>query len=285
MEPILLIHGGVCSRLPEAGRQVEVAAVMQTALAAGMVVLRGDGSALDAVQAAVAALEASGVLNAGRGAVRDADGQVLLDAMLMEGHTARVGAVAGVQRVASPVALARAVMERTGHVLLIGAGAERLADEHGLLRVGDDWFGAPPPDQPVAHGTVGAVARDVRGRLAAATSTGGTTAKLPGRVGDSPLAGAGTWADDACAVSATGVGEYFIRSGFAHRVAWDVGAGRAVSRATQEGLARVATLGGWGGCIALAADGEAAMPFIGAGMWRGYQRGAAGPVVAVGVDA
>ncbi len=258
---------------------------MQAALAAGMAVLRAEGSALDAVQAAVASLEASGALNAGKGAVRDAEGKVLLDAMLMEGHTARVGAVAAVERVASPVALARAVMEKTPHVLLIGAGAARLADEQGLLRVGEDWFGAPPPDQPVAHGTVGAVARDVRGRLAAATSTGGTTAKLPGRVGDSPLAGAGTWADDACAVSATGVGEYFIRAGFAHRVAWEVGAGRPLSRAAAESLARVATLGGWGGCIALASDGEPAMPFIGAGMWRGYQRGAAKPMIAVGVDA
>lgn len=255
---------------------------MRLALAAGMAVLANGGSALDAVQIAVTTMEDSGVLNAGKGAVRDADGNVLLDAMLMNGSTAQIGSVAGVQRVRNPIALARAVLDRTSHVLLIGSGAEHLADRHGLTRVGDDYFGAPPPDQPLAHGTVGAVALDHTGHLAAATSTGGTTAKLPGRVGDSPLAGAGTWADEACAVSATGVGEFFIRCGFAHRVAWAVAAGSTVEDAAVAALQRVTALGGWGGTIALSSDGSLTMPYTGAGMWRAYQRLTGEMVVACG---
>jgi isoaspartyl peptidase/L-asparaginase-like protein (Ntn-hydrolase superfamily) len=270
--PTLVLHGGVCSRLPDPVYRLRVEATLRAALATGMAVLAAGGSALEAVQMAVATMEDSGDLNAGRGAVRDAEQQVLLDAMLMDGATAAIGAVAGVQRVRNPIALARLVLERTPHVLLIGNGAERLADDHALERVGDDYFGAPPPDQPLAHGTVGAVALDRGGRLAAATSTGGTTAKLPGRVGDSPIPGAGTWADQECAVSATGVGEYFLRCGFAHRVAWSVAAGETVSAASEAALQRVIALGGWGGAIALTRSGELALPFAAAGMWRAHQR-------------
>ena len=281
-QPTLVLHGGVCSRLPDPEYRQLGEATLRAALAAGMAVLSAGGAALDAVQVAVTSMEDSGVLNAGRGAVRDAEGCVLLDAMVMDGFTAKIGSVAGIQRVRNPIALARAVLERTTHVMLIGSGAERLADQQAIERVTDAYFGAPPPDQPLAHGTVGAVALDAHGHLAAATSTGGTTAKLPGRVGDSPLAGAGTWADEACAVSATGVGEYFIRCGFAHRVAWDVAAGFTVEAAAQRALQRVTELGGWGGTIALTREGIIAMPYSGAGMWRAFQHGAGDVFVACG---
>ena len=279
-QPTIVLHGGVCSRLPDPDYRQRGEVTLRAALAAGMAVLSAGGAALDAVQIAVTSMEDSGVLNAGRGAVRDAEGCVFLDAMVMDGVTAKIGSVAGIQRVRNPIVLARAVLERTAHVLLIGTGAERLADHYALERVTDDYFGAPPPDQPLAHGTVGAVALDVHGHLAAATSTGGTTAKLSGRVGDSPLAGAGTWADETCAVSATGVGEYFIRCGFAHRVAWDVAAGLSVETATQRALQRVAELGGWGGTIALTRGGIIAMPYAGAGMWRAFKRGTSEAFVA-----
>ena len=282
--PTLVLHGGVCSRLPGPDYRQRGEETLRAALAAGMAVLTTGGSALDAVQVAVTTMEDSGVLNAGRGAVRDAEGCVLLDAMLMDGITAKIGSVAGVQRVRNPIALARAVLERTAHVLMIGGGAERLADQLDLERVMDAYFGAPPPDQPLAHGTVGAVALDVHGHLAAATSTGGTTAKLPGRVGDSPLAGAGTWADDVCAVSATGVGEFFIRCGFAHRVAWAVAAGFTVDEATKTALQRVMELGGWGGAIALTSQGIISMPYSGAGMWRAHQRSDGEVFIACGSD-
>ncbi len=285
-QPTLVLHGGVCSRLPGAAYRLRGEATLRAALAIGMEVLAIGGMALDAVQAAVASLEDSGDLNAGRGAVRDADGQVMLDAMLMDGGTAAIGAVAGVQRVRNPIALARAVLARTPHVLLIGSGAEYLADQCRLERVADSYFGAPPPDQPLAHGTVGAVALDCNGGLAAATSTGGTTAKLPGRVGDSPLPGAGTWADHDCAVSATGVGEYFIRCGFAHRVAWSVAAGEPLVEATRAALQRVTQLGGWGGTIALTRTGEFTASFsVGAaGMWRAHQRLGSPAVVACAAE-
>lgn len=284
-QPTLVLHGGVCSRLPSPDYRQRGDATLRAALAMGMAVLSAGGAALDAVQVAVTAMEDSGVFNAGRGAVRDAEGCVLLDAMVMDGVTAKIGSVAGIQRVRNPIALARMVLERTAHVLLIGSGAERLADQQAIERVTDAYYGVPPPDQPLAHGTVGAVALDAQGHLAAATSTGGTTAKLAGRVGDSPLAGAGTWADEACAVSATGVGEFFIRCGFAHRVAWAVAAGLTVDEAAKIALERVTELGGWGGTIALTHNGIIAMPYSGAGMWRAYQRRHGEAFVACAADA
>jgi beta-aspartyl-peptidase (threonine type) len=280
-KPTLLIHGGACSQLTDpAGSEVATAtAALHQALDHGSAVLDRGGSALDAVQMAVATLEESGALNAGRGAVCDAEGKRLLDAMLMDGATQGIGAVAGVQFLRNPIHLARVVLDQTRHCLLIGNGAERLADARGLARVNADWFCAPPPNQPVAHGTVGAVALDADGRLAAATSTGGTTAKLPGRVGDSPLAGAGTWADRHCAVSATGIGEYFIRTGFAHRIAWAVASGTPVATAIQQALSAISRFGGWGGGIALTAQGDLAATFACAGMWRGVQRCGEQPMV------
>lgn len=264
----LLIHGGAgAMRGPLADGGARERAALRDALAAGSAVLAAGGRALDAAQAAVASLEASAVFNAGRGAVHARDGQCWLDAALMDGRTRRAGAVCAVRGIASAIGLARLVMERTPHVLLAGAGAEAFADVCGAARVAPDWF-RPSED---SQGTVGAVARDAAGDYAAATSTGGVHGKLPGRVGDSPQLGAGTWAGARFALSATGHGESFIRAAFAHRVAVEVAAGRSLARACADALADVGSLGGDGGCIALA-DDLAAAPCSTAGMARGLAR-------------
>jgi L-asparaginase / beta-aspartyl-peptidase len=221
---------------PEA--EADTRAGLRASLLAGHRVLAGGGCALDAVTAAVVALEDDARFNAGRGAVLTTDGRPEMDAAVMNGADRAAGAVAGVCGPRNPVLAARAVMERSGHVLLIGEGAERFCRAHGVAFEPATYFmtprrvqaledelarqrggGADLRDDSARHGTVGAVARDARGTLAAATSTGGMTAKLPGRVGDSPVFGAGTWADGTCAVSATGHGEFFIRCAAAHDLA------------------------------------------------------------------
>ena len=233
-------------------------------------------TALDAVVAAVAAMEDSPLFNAGRGAVYNADGRHELDAAVMEGASLRAGAVACVERIRNPVLAARAVMEHSRHVLLAGKGAERFANQNGIPLVSPRYFHTPERLAALKrnlkshHGTVGAVALDPDGNLAAATSTGGYTGKLPGRIGDSPLVGAGTYADNrACAVSGTGLGEAFIRA----LVAYDVAARMRYRRATvlaaaRAALANVARLGGDGGLVAVDRRGNLAMPFNSAGMYR-----------------
>lgn len=303
----LVIHGGA-GVISRAALKPEQEAAYRAGLAhaaqAGADVLRSGGRALDAAQAAVAVMEDDPLFNAGRGSVFTADGRVELDAAIMDGATLAAGAVAGVASVRHPIDLARAIMERSGHVMLIGTGAEAFAQAQGLERVVADWFfserrwralektlkarGLPIPPRPqgqnaapdqaaaLAHdegklGTVGAVARDVAGDIAAATSTGGVTAKQWGRVGDSPLIGAGTYADNrACAVSATGDGEYFIRLGVARSIAalvelagLDLQA--AVDRVVRDDLT---ALGGEGGVIAVTTAGHMAWSFNTAGMYR-----------------
>ena len=296
----LVVHGGagVIERADmAAGDEREILAALDAALDAGRAVLSRGGSALDAVEAAVVALEESPRFNAGKGSVYTADGTHELDASVMEGHTRRAGAVAGVATVRNPVRLARAVMEDSPHVMLIGAGAERFADTlAGIERVPNAWFDTPArfeqlrqaqarereaarlPDADPADlkgkyfGTVGAVALDVHGHLAAATSTGGMTNKKWGRVGDSPLIGAGTWADGRCAVSGTGWGEFFIRNAVAHDICARVAYGGDTLEAAAEEVIwrRVGDLGGDGGAIALDRDGNIAMPFNTSGMYRGW---------------
>lgn len=240
--------------------------------------LRGGGTALDVVESAVADMEASGLYVAGRGSQPNRDGEVEMDAAIMDGATRQAGAVAGVRTVRSPVGLARRVMRDSPHVLLVGTGAEDFARAVGVALIADPatHFVTPPglaPAEP-PHGTVGAVARDRQGRLAAATSTGGTLDKLAGRVGDSPLIGAGTWADESVAVSCTGVGEYFIRTAAAHEVAARVRlAGEPLAQAVETVLAAVAALGGTGGIIAVSARGEKVARWTGSGM-KHYLRGA-----------
>ena len=284
--PVLAVHGGAGRIVAEEFSAQRAAAARRglgQSLAAGMAVLRDGGSALDAVIAAVLVLEDDEQFNAGRGAVLTATGGVEHDAAVADGATRRAGAVTCVSGIRNPVLAARAVLERTPHILMSGAGAHALARREGLTFVPAGWFvtahrqqqlsGILPSGQPEPTGeTVGAVALDGAGHLAAATSTGGTTGQLAGRVGDTPLVGAGTWADDrCCAVSATGDGEALILSVFAHEVdALMRLAGLSLGAACQRALQEVKARAGTGGCIAVGPDGTVAMPFTSAGMFRGW---------------
>lgn len=269
----LAIHGGAGGMDPTAAdpaHQAALSAALTAALQAGERVLAADGAALDAVEAAVVALEDDPLFNAGRGAVLAADGGVELDAAIMEGSTLRAGAVALVRHTRNPIRLARCVLEGLPHVLLAGEAADRFAAECALPQVANNYFVTEQRraqlrgragDIAGATGTVGAVARDRRGRLAAATSTGGTLGKRPGRIGDSPIIGAGTYADDAaCAVSATGQGEWFLRTVQAYDLVARLRYARQpLAVAMQEALARLSSLNARGGLIAVGADGQICM--------------------------
>ena len=287
----IVIHGGAGNvtpaRVAAAGEQAYREGLAQ-ALAAGYAILARGGSSLDAVQAAVTALEDNPLFNAGVGATFTRDGTHELDAAIMDGRTLAAGSVAGIQHVKSPVALARAVMEQTPHVMLIGAGAEDFAKARGLPMVPNEYFSTPATlkaframkAKAMTKDTVGAVALDQQGNLAAATSTGGILNKLPGRVGDAPLIGVGTYADNrTCAVSCTGWGEFFIRT----VVAYDISAqmaylGTSLARAAQASLDKALKLGGDGGLIAIDAHGQTTMPFNTPGMFRASRVGD-GPAV------
>lgn len=275
MKPVIAIHGGAgVMRRDEPGAAHR--AVLEEALEAGYDILKANGSSLDAVAAAVVVLEDSPLFNAGRGSCFNADGEVEMDASIMDGATLRAGAVAAVRRIRNPILAARLVMEKTRHVLLAGAGAERFARQQGLRLESQSYFrtakrlAALRKNLKDYHGTVGAVALDSDGRLAAATSTGGYTGKMPGRVGDSPLIGAGTYADDrACAVSGTGLGEAFIRAAVGHDVcARMLYAKASLASAARAALESVANVGGDGGLIAVDRRGNVAMPFNSEGMFR-----------------
>jgi beta-aspartyl-peptidase (threonine type) len=290
----LVIHGGagVIERSAlSAADEREVRAALNRALDAGNAVLAKGGSALDAVTAAVVTMEESPQFNAGKGAVFNAEGRHELDASIMEGHTRRAGAVAGVTTVRNPIKLARAVMEHSPHVMLAGLGAEKFADTRPELeRVENSWFdterrrqqleaaqakekaGAALVEKGKYFGTVGAVALDALGHIAVATSTGGMTNKRWGRVGDSPVIGAGTWADERCGVSGTGWGEFYIRNAVAHDICARVAyRGDTLSAAADDVINKVVPgAGGDGGAIALDRDGNIAMPFNTAGMYRAW---------------
>ena len=284
----LAIHGGAGvitrDRLDDKQRG-EIEAALGLALGAGSNVLAAGGSSVDAVQAAIEVLEDDPHFNAGRGAVFTYEGRNELDAAIMDGRNRAAGAVTGVAHVRHPVALARAVMEHSPHVFLSGAGAEEFARERGFEMTDPAWFATEPRrkaleefkarkvgwfDIDLKYGTVGAVARDAQGHLAAATSTGGLTGKRWGRIGDSPVIGAGTYADDrACAVSATGAGEFFIRAGVAHTICDRVRfLGETVRQAADATIKEVGELGGDGGVIVAGPDGSTAFSFNTPGMYR-----------------
>jgi L-asparaginase / beta-aspartyl-peptidase len=286
----LAIHAGAGALQPEQEILAAIHNGLRMALHAGHTVLADGGSALDGVTAAVVALEDNPLFNAGRGSVLTTEGAAEMDAAVMEGAGRRTGAVGGVTGPRNPVLAARMVMERSEHVLMVGEGAIRFLRVHDLPMETADYFVTerrqavlraelarraggldPARDNAVNHGTVGAVACDRAGNLAAATSTGGMTAKLPGRLSDSPLIGAGTFADNAtCAVSATGHGEFFIR----WVVAYDVAArmrylGETLEQAAENVVAGLTQFGGSGGLIAVDREGHMALPFNSPGMYRG----------------
>ena len=288
----LVVHGGAgtmsrAELTPE--REAAIRADLERALRAGHAVLAKGGTSLDAVTSAVVILEDSPYFNAGKGAVFNHDGVNELDASIMDGSTRKAGAIAGVHRVKNPILLARAVMEKSAHVMMTGDGAEAFAKGVGIELVDPSYFRTeerweqlqkaleaekkPRASlEPNAYfGTVGALALDQAGHLAAATSTGGMTNKRWGRVGDSPIIGAGTYANEECAVSGTGWGEFFIRAAVAHdicaRVAYKK---QSIADAANDVVMKVVpALGGDGGVIALDAKGNYAMPFNTQGMYRG----------------
>jgi L-asparaginase / beta-aspartyl-peptidase len=283
----LVIHGGAGAMRPVHGDEDHVERARQglrDALDAGAALLSRGGNAIDAVEAAVRVLEDDPCFNAGRGSTLNAEGLVELDAAIMDGANRRAGAVAGVRTTRAPISLARTLMERGPHVFLSYDGADRLAREAGLEQVENDWFVTGERrrqldellakggfDSDVKYGTVGAVAVDRNGHVAAATSTGGLTAKQWGRIGDSPLIGAGTYADDrSAAVSATGSGEYFIRAVAGHQLAERMRLGGETLQAALDGtLQDIKELGGTGGLIAVSPSGETAWGFSTRAMYRG----------------
>lgn len=304
---VLVIHGGAgtilkSSMTPEA--EAAYHAALKAALAAGEAVLKNNGTALDAVEAAVRVMEDNPLFNAGKGAVFTNDGRNELDAAIMDGKTLAAGSVAGVTTIKNPITAARAVMEQSPHVMLTGKGAETFAAEKKLEIVAPSYFYTEsrwkglqrlkkedslkttldhnekqeaavlqPGNRDHKYGTVGAVALDLHGNLAAATSTGGMTNKKYGRVGDAPIIGAGTYANNAtCAISCTGWGEYFIRLVMAKSISDMMEYGKMeLSAAANEMIHnKLPQLGGDGGLIAVDHNGNITMPFNTAGMYRGY---------------
>ncbi len=306
--PMLVIHGGagVTRDSIDAGEAEVARQALMQALRAGHAQLLAGKPALEAVTAAVAVLEDAPSFNAGRGAVFTHDGRNELDAAIMDGASGRAGAVAGVRTIRNPILLARAVMEQSPHVMMVGEGAEVFAAAQGIERVDPSWFRTEKRWQQLqkalreeaakqAHadfdtaraiGTVGAVARDAQGRLAAATSTGGMTNKRYGRVGDAPIVGAGTYADAQCAVSGTGWGEYYIRAVAAHEICARVRyAGQDLRSAAMSVINDdIPRAGGDGGAIAIDADGSIALPFNTEGMYRGWIGADGVPHVAIFAD-
>jgi L-asparaginase / beta-aspartyl-peptidase len=294
----LAIHGGAGTIAPSQMTpriERDLRAGLQRALQAGYEILKDSGSSLDAVVASVRVMEDDPLFNAGKGSVFTSAGTHEMDAAIMDGKTLRAGTVGGVARVKNPISLARAVMEDSPHVMMVGEGAELFAQQIGVELVDKEYFYTEERWQALQrvqkaeaaarssgkefivsdqdrHGTVGAVALDRKRNLAAATSTGGNTNKRPGRLGDTPIIGAGTYANNrTCAMSATGDGEYFIRIVAAHETsALMEHCAMPLEKAAQAVIAKITDLGGTGGLIAIDKEGNISLPFNTAGMYRGY---------------
>jgi beta-aspartyl-peptidase (threonine type) len=289
VRPVLVVHGGVDDAGPgqlNAEEQASIRSTTTRALANGYAVLKKGGSSLDAVEVALRTFEDDTTFDAGRGAVVNREGVVQLDAAIMDGRTLQAGSVAVLEHIVHPISLARIVMERTHHVMLVGAGAEEFARSQGMALVPNSYFitesrrrkyeqWKTQPKDVVSHhlGTTGAIALDIHGNLAAGTTTGGTSWKLPGRVGDSPIVGAGTYASNAfgCAVSSSGTGEYFMRDTIAvdicHRVAY---LHQTIDQAADFVIhSELKTQGGDGGVIVLNGDGHFVEVFNTKAFWRG----------------
>ena len=294
----LAIHGGagtIDSAKMTPKLESDLHSGLERAVEAGYRILKEGGSSLDAVVASVQVLEDDPLFNAGKGSVFTSARTHEMDAAIMDGRTLRAGVVGGVQRVKNPISLARAVMEKSPYVMLVGAGAELFGEQIGAELVEPEYFyteqrfqalervqkaeaAARESGQKLAisdqdrHGTVGAVALDVEGNLAAATSTGGNTNKRPGRIGDTPIVGAGTYANNrTCAISATGEGEYFIRLVAGHEVsALMEYCAMSLEEAGQTLVTKLTALGGTGGIIGIDKEGNISLPFNTAGMYRGY---------------
>lgn len=306
--PVLVIHGGagVIKKDMNPAKEKAIRAVLSEALRHGYAQLKAGKPALDAVTAAITVLEDDPNFNAGKGAVFTHDGKNEMDSAIMDGATLRAGAVANVHHVKNPILLARAVMEHSPHVMLVGDGAEAFARQQGIALVDASYFRTeerwqqlqkalkedaakqPHADVETAKhfGTVGAVALDAQGHLAAGTSTGGMTDKRWGRVGDSPIIGAGTYANAKCAVSGTGWGEFYMRTVAAHTICMRVAEmGQPVKQAAEDVINReIPALGGDGGAIVLGADGSFATPFNTDGMFRGWIGADGVPHVAIYSD-
>jgi beta-aspartyl-peptidase (threonine type) len=294
----IVIHGGA-GTIEKAdmtpGKEAEYRAKLTEALEAGYAVLKGGASSVDAVEAAIRILENSPLFNAGRGAVFTSEGRNEMDASIMDGSTLNAGAVASVTTIKNPISAARKVMTESRHVMLVGPGAETFAREQGLESADSAYFwtksrwealkkakqseasgmgssSTPPAPGSEKYGTVGCIALDQEGNIAAGTSTGGLTNKRWGRVGDSPIIGAGTYANnETCGVSGTGVGEYFMRGLIAYEVsAMMAYRGMNLEEAADAVLEKLAGMGGTGGFIALDGSGNVAMPFNTSGMYRGF---------------
>ncbi len=303
----IVIHGGAGIILKEKmtpEMEAGFEAGLADSLAAGYEILESGGTCLDAVQRAVNVMEDNPLFNAGRGSVFTYSGGHAMDAAIMDGKMLKAGAVSGVQHIKFPVTLARLVMEKTPHLLLAGAGAEEFAQAHGMELAPDEYFHTRRrweqlleakakdgdkeiPEEPKSLGTVGAVALDKAGNLAAATSTGGMSNSRHGRIGDSPIIGAGTYANNlTCAVSTTGHGEYFMRA----LTAFDLSAlmeyrGMSLSEAADYVIfKKLAPLGGTGGLVAIDGQGNFVMPFNTPGMYRGYYVDGAKPLTAIYKD-
>ncbi|MBB4597533.1 isoaspartyl peptidase/L-asparaginase family protein [Xanthomonas arboricola] len=309
--PMLVIHGGagVEKSSLSSEEQAQAREAMQRALRAGHTVLQGGGSAVDAVAATISVLEDAPQFNAGRGAVFTHDGKNELDAAIMDGATGKAGAIAGVHTVRNPIQLARSVMDHSKHVMLVSDGAEQFAREQGVTLVDPSYFRTDKRWQQLQKarkaeagdrqaqaeldletakhfGTVGALALDRAGHLAAGTSTGGMTNKRYGRVGDAPIIGAGTYANSQCAVSGTGWGEFYIRAVAAYDICARMKyAGQSLQQAADTVIDQeIPKAGGDGGAIALDAQGNAAFPFNTEGMYRGWIGADGTPHVAIFKD-